>query len=506
MPLRDQAADNRRGPMTQLDPRRQPVRLTPYLATTATAVLVSALIWRVFQPGEPSLPKLDPEQVTDLETRAYAEAASRQGFAEPLTMPVSVKTGETLADAVARTGVSSEDARAAVNLLSQAFDVVNIKAGLKLQAAVAKPQSGSNAPARLLGLTVRTGPAKQLTLTTSHDGAMRLRVIEEKVREERRVAVGEISGSLYASAAAMGATPSITSRVVKLFAHKLDFQRDIKPGDQFKLIFDRTVTESGRTVETGDLLYAEVRAKGGVSRFYRFQPPGAKEAQFFDEFGKNIRGFLLATPIDGARTSSGYGVRRHPILGYEKMHTGIDFAAPTGTPILAAGDGVIVDAKWWGGYGRWVRIQHTGGWDTGYAHMSRITVKPGQRVTQGQVIGYVGSTGRSTGPHLHFEVWQNRRPVNPKGAKVPQGTILAGADLAEFKAEKARVDHMLALAEMKDSPEGQPQTLALAKTPFQEQEKRPIAGSGIDGATARPLVAQLPSMRPAISPATAGTR
>ena len=193
-------------------------------------------------------------------------------------------------------------------------------------------------------------------------------------------------------------------------------------------------------IETGDLEYAELH---GV-KFFRFERSGG-DAEYFDEQGKNVRGFLLRTPVDGARLTSGFGRRRHPILGYARAHQGVDFGAGSGTPILAAGDGVVVKAGRWGGYGNWLQIRHSGGWDTGYAHISRYArgVRPGSRVRQGQVVAYVGSTGLATGPHLHYEVWQRGRRVNPVGAKVPQGTILAGAELARFKAEKARIEQLL---------------------------------------------------------------
>ncbi len=307
---------------------------------------------------------------------------------------------------------------------------------------MARPQD-RRGPVRLIGLSMRTGPATAITLSRTFDGALRLREMEEKIREETTVAQGRMSDSLYVSAVAAGATPELTAQVVKLFSHKLDFSRDIHPGDRFRMVFDRKVTDSGRTVEGGDLLYAEIGAKGQVTRFYRFQTPGASEAQYFDEFGKNIRGFLLRTPLDGARVTSGFGMRMHPILGYTKMHTGIDFGAPIGTPVFAAGDGVVKQAQWAGGYGRWLQIQHNGQWSTGYGHLSGWAVRAGEHVRQGQVVAYVGSTGRSTGPHLHYEVIFNGQKINPTGAKVPQGTILAGRELVAFKAEKAHVDSLL---------------------------------------------------------------
>jgi murein DD-endopeptidase MepM/ murein hydrolase activator NlpD len=310
---------------------------------------------------------------------------------------------------------------------------------MAFDAAVAQPR-GERGPARLIGLSLRTGPASAITLSRTFDGAMRLREMEEKIRDEEMVARGEIDGSLYESASRLGANPSQVSNMVKLFAHKVDFDRDLKAGDDFVMVFDREVTESGRTISNGPLEYASIK---GI-QFYRFERANG-DVQYFDENGKNIKGFLLRTPVDNARMTSRFGMRRHPILGYNRMHKGIDFGAGAGTPVLAAGDGVVVEARRWGTYGNWVRIRHSGGFETGYAHLSRFAkgLRAGQHVRQGQVVAYVGSTGASTGPHLHYEIWQHGKRVNPIGAKVPQGTVLAGRELAAFKAQKARIDRLV---------------------------------------------------------------
>ena len=429
--------------MAQFDPRRQPVRVSPHLFTVCAAVADAALVWRVYQPLETSAQAagLTPVQLAQLESQAYAAASAPDGLTNPEIIPVEVRSGETLEQAVQRTGIDANEARAVVRSLAEGFDVVNIRAGLRFDTAVARPRSGRGA-ARLIGLTLRTGPATQLTVSRNFDGALRVRELAEQVTQETTVAAGEIHGSLHQSAVALGADSSVVARVVQLFAHRLDFSRDIRAGDPFTMVFERSVTESGVTVATGELLYAELK---GV-RFYRYQPAGASQAQYFDEDGKNIRGFLLQTPIDGARISSNYGMRRHPIAGYRRMHQGIDFAAGYGTPVVAAADGVVVEARRWGGYGNWVRIRHSDGWETGYAHLSRFGsgIRAGQRVQQGQIVAYVGSTGASTGPHLHYELWRNGQRVNPRGARVPQGTILTGRELAAFQAQRARIDAMIA--------------------------------------------------------------
>lgn len=422
-------------------PGKFPTRLAAGLTAGAVAVCAGLVGWQVAaRVDKADALVLAPEAAAALQHAAFAQAEAQPGYARPRNVTVEVRPGETLERAVERAGVTAEEARQAVEALGRAMDTIHIKAGLDFDAAVAQPHGGDR-PARLIGLSLRTGPATAVTLSRTFDGALRLRALEEKVAAETAVADGEIQGSLYESAQRLGATPAITAQVAKLFAHKLDFQRDIQPGDDFRLVFDRKVTESGRTIATGDLEYAELH---GV-KFFRFERDNG-DAEYFDEHGKNIRGFLLRTPVDGARLTSGFGKRRHPILGYARAHQGVDFGAGSGTPVLAAGDGVVVKAGRWGGYGNWLQIRHSGGWDTGYAHLSRYAkgLRPGMKVRQGQVVAYVGSTGMSTGPHLHYEVWQRGRRVNPVGAKVPQGTVLAGAELARFRTEKGRLERLLA--------------------------------------------------------------
>ncbi len=437
--------------MPQFDPRPQHARHTP--AVLGGAALAAVILGGVFVFSHPAPPKAPPQptaaSIKALEHQAIAEAQARRGLEPPQTLPVKIQRGETFEAAVRRTGVAPEEARTIVKQIAQAFDTVHIKAGLAFQAVVAHPR-GRSGPAQLIGLSMQTGPASTITLSRTFDGALRLRELDEKIRDETTVAQGKMQGSLYESAIKAGADSRLVGEAVKLFSHKLDFGRDIKPGDDFTMVFDRKVSETGRTVETGQLLYAEIGAKGQTTRFYRFDEGG--HSDFFDEFGKNIRGFLLRTPVDAARVSSGFGMRLHPILGYTRIHPGIDFAAPTGTPVYAAGDGVVEEVRWAGGYGHWLKIKHQGGWETGYGHLSAYAqgLRVGEHVRQGQVVAFVGSTGLSTGPHLHYEVISKGQKINPKGAKVPQGTILAGRDLVAFKAQRGHIDNLIAEARPHD--------------------------------------------------------
>ena len=439
--------------MHPFDPRRPTFRLAPRLLASVAGLAILGFGWRLaaieHSHAQVQAPRpLSPTALAALQTEAFAQSAVRPGFAAPIDIPVKIQRGETFEAAVRRVGVAPADARQVVGALAKAFDTVNIKAGMAFNAAVAMPRD-RRGPVRLIGLSMRTGPATAITLSRTFDGALKLRELEEKVRDDTTVAQGAMQGSLYESAEAAGATPTLTAQVVKLFSHKLDFSRDIHSGDKFRLVFDRKVTESGRTIETGELLYAEIGAKGQVTQFYRFQPNNGGEAQYFDALGKNIKGFLLRTPVDGARVTSGFGMRMHPLLGYTRMHQGIDFGVPTGTPVFAAGDGVVEEARWAGGYGRWMKLRHNGGWETAYGHLSGWAVHAGAHVHQGQVIAYSGSTGESTGPHLHYEVIKAGVKINPKGANAPGGTVLEGRQLAAFRTEKAHIDALLS-----DAPSG----------------------------------------------------
>ncbi|MEI7931754.1 MAG: M23 family metallopeptidase [Alphaproteobacteria bacterium] len=442
--------------MQEFDPRRPTFRIAPRALMVMAGCCAVALGFRL-SSAEASLPgpgarAADAARAMTLQTKAFAESEIQPGMAHAGSIDAEVLSGETMLAAVRRLAVDPKDAEEAVSLLGQSFDTDKIRAGTHFQAAIADPLEPTGYP-RLVGLSMRTGPATQVVITRSYDGVLRLRQLTEQISEETTIVQGDIEGSLSEAAGSMGATSAIVRQASRLFAHKVDFARDIQDGDTFKLVFTRRVTQSGRTVEGLNLLYAELDSKAAGAqpmRFYRFQAPGAKDADYYDETGKSTRGFLLQTPVGFARVTSGFGSRMHPVLGYTKQHTGIDFAGSTGTPIYASGDGTIKEAGWKGGYGNWIDISHGSGWDTGYAHMSRFApgIKRGSHVSQGQLIGYVGATGQVTGPHLHYEVMFNGAKLNPRSAAVPAGgTELTGAQLTAFKAQEGSLNALLAQAD-----------------------------------------------------------
>ena len=253
---------------------------------------------------------------------------------------------------------------------------------------------------------------------------------------------GRLDGeSFYSSAVAAGITDSLIPGFARALAFDFDFQREIGPGDAFEAAFAQPVNADGEAVGPPELLYAALTTSLKSVAVYRFAPPG-EAADWFDSSGRSIIRALMRTPIDGARVSSGFGVRKHPVLGYMKLHRGTDFAAPTGTPIFAAGDGLVEFAAPKGPNGNFVRLRHDNGWETLYLHMNAFApgLAAGQRVIQGQPIGAVGTTGRSTGPHLHYEVHIDGEPVDPQSIVTEQGKTLSGPALVAFEAARDRID------------------------------------------------------------------
>ena len=250
-----------------------------------------------------------------------------------------------------------------------------------------------------------------------------------------------ITSSLYNSAVNLGIKPNIIIEFARLYGFQVDFQRDVWKDDSFQIIYEEYTNENDKVVDTGEIIFANLNLQNTDLQLYKYEYDKNK-IDYFDENGKSIKKTLMKTPINGARLSSSYGKRKHPILGYTKMHTGTDFAAPKGTPIMASGDGKVTKAGWCGGGGNCVKIKHNSTYQTVYAHMSKFGrgIKRGVRVKQGQIIGYVGSTGLSTGPHLHYEVIENGKKVNSQKLKLPSGKILKGEDRKKFEVSKIKID------------------------------------------------------------------
>jgi len=250
--------------------------------------------------------------------------------------------------------------------------------------------------------------------------------------------------SIYETALRNKVPPSVIEDMVRIYSYDVDFQRKVQPGDSFDVFFAGD-DETTAATEKAEVLFASLTVGGETKKYYKFQTPDDSVVDFYDETGKSAKKFLVRKPVNNAIMRSGFGGRRHPILGYVKMHTGVDWATPYGTPIFASGNGVVEKVGWEGGYGKYVRLKHNNGYETAYGHMSAYAkgMEPGKRVRQGQVIGFVGSTGMSTGAHVHYEILVNGRFVDPMRIKLPRGRSLEGPLMASFEKERDRLDAMM---------------------------------------------------------------
>ena len=296
-------------------------------------------------------------------------------------------------------------------------------------------------PIKILGFSVQTSKTKTINFyrNTAIDD-FEYKEIEKNLKQIIVFKEAEIINSLYSSAIDIGIQPNVIIDFARIYGFQVDFQRDIWKDDSFQLVYETFLDGNGKILETGNIIYANLILQGRENPLYIFK--NKKDYDHFDQFGKSIRKSLMKTPINGARLSSSFGIRKHPILGFNKIHKGTDFAAPMGTPIMASGEGKIVRARWCGGGGNCVKIKHNSTYSTVYAHMSKFgrNIKEGVRIKQGQIIGYVGSTGMSTGPHLHYEVIENGRKINSQKLKLPSGKILKGKERELFEIEKIKIN------------------------------------------------------------------
>jgi murein DD-endopeptidase MepM/ murein hydrolase activator NlpD len=370
---------------------------------------------------------------------------------QPRIALVEIESGDNLMDVLVGAGAERFDAHVAIQSLQGVYDPRrDLRIGDELQVTlgpVSETGTGSgNGPAEALnyvlsGLRLPVSYNREVLVDRNEDGGFVAREVILPLEAEIVRVEGTIDSSLFVNARNAGVPISVLIELVRIFSFDVDFQRDIWRDDKFEVMFERQRNEADEIVNNGEILYAKLSLRGTELPLYRFENSEGN-IDYFNEKGEGVRKALMKTPIDGARLSSRFGKRKHPILGYTRQHSGVDFAAPTGTPIYAAGDGSVVQAGTNGGYGKYIKIRHNGTYSTAYAHLSGYArgVRQGKRVRQGQVIGYVGSTGRSTGPHLHYEIHREGKKINPLGLKLPSGEKLKGERLASFLQHRESLD------------------------------------------------------------------
>ncbi len=385
-------------------------------------------------PG-PAVVKKQTEELVKYAT--YFQQPAENLFENRLT----VENGDTLITMLQSAGAERMNAFYAVKALGDVWDPKDLKTGQELSIISADPDD------EFQGFFFRPDPETDVLIYKSpkSDSDFKAEKMIRPLTKEIAYAGSSIDSSLFEAGNAANVPVSVLIEMIRAFSYDIDFQRDLHAGDQFELLYERYVDADGIEARVGNMLFATLKLKDKEKRIYRYNMANGYH-DYFDRNGQSIQRALLRTPIDNVRVSSGFGMRFHPVLGYTKMHKGIDFAAPIGTPILAAGNGIIEQAGSYQAYGNYLRIRHNSEYSTAYGHISRFpaTTKVGTRVKQGQVVAYSGNTGRSTGPHLHYEVLVKGVQINPAKMNLPTGETLYGQQLKSYKSYVAGLEVKLA--------------------------------------------------------------
>lgn len=353
---------------------------------------------------------------------------------------VVVESGDTLISILRDFGLERDAANDIFYKLQKHYDPRDLKAGQKLTANVVI-NNQTQKITQLSSLQIEPKIGERIVIALMDDGEYDVRKEKDELIDEVSNATGVIDGTLSHSMQKHGVPLRVVNNFIQIFAYSVDFRRDVRKGDKFEVVYENQLTPDGKVVKSGNIIYAGLVLRKDKIALYRFKDKNGN-TDYYNEKGLAMKKTLRKVPVNAAyRISSPFGKRRHPIFKDLRIHWGIDYACPRGTPILAGGDGTVQVAKYNGAYGNYVKIRHNSEFSTAYGHMQGFArgIKPGVRVKQGQVIGYVGSTGRSTGPHVHYEVVQNGRRVNPRTIKASAGENLAGSNLKKFKQMVAEV-------------------------------------------------------------------
>jgi len=347
-----------------------------------------------------------------------------------------ISSGETFDKILNNYSIPNEEINRIKSKLNSDYDINNLKLNLEIKITI--DQSNNKKITSFLFPVSRT---EKIQLTRNLDSNLfEKKIIITNLNKKIIFKEGKITQSLYKTAIDLNVNPNVIIEFAKIYGFQVDFQRDIRKNDNFQIMYEVFEDDDGKVFETGNIIFADLKLSGKNNALYYFENKGSEG--HYDENGQSVEKALMKTPINGARLSSAFGMRKHPIDGFNKMHRGTDFAAPMGTPIMASGSGLIKRARWCGGGGNCIKIKHNSTYETIYAHMKNFAkgIKEGIRVKQGQIIGYVGSTGKSTGPHLHYEVVVNGKKVNSQKLKLPSGKTLKGKERKIFEVEKIKLD------------------------------------------------------------------
>ena len=362
---------------------------------------------------------------------------------------VAVKKGESAQTILRDQGASAEDIRSLTAVLGARGRDGGLREGQKLRIMFA-PDGGRLRVVRVIvvgdsaveAVVALSDTGKYVAVDVQSLSSGGTEVAEADEDDENDTSAVRLYQSIYETALRNQVPRPVIDDLVRIYSYDVDFQRRASPGDSFEVLYSGEEDNDARNT---DVLFAALTVGGETKKFFRFQSPDDGVVDYYDETGKSAKKFLVRKPVGAGIMRSGFGFRRHPILGYSKMHTGVDWAAPYGTPIFASGNGTVDRVGWEGGYGKYVRVKHNNGYETAYGHMSAFArgIEPGKRIRQGQVIGFVGSTGLSTGAHVHYEIVVNGRFVDPMRIRLPRGRVLEGPMLAGFEKERERIEGIM---------------------------------------------------------------
>jgi murein DD-endopeptidase MepM/ murein hydrolase activator NlpD len=406
------------------------------LAFLLLAIIVTILSVRIYNVNK----NVINQNYINLTNNTYFQRSIKYVFdnLEPKFIEIThkVSKGETFNKILNNYKIPKSEIQKIIKILSKENKLNNLKTNQIIIFTI--DQSENNKITNLLFPVSRT---KKIQLTRdSISENFKKKEIVTNLNKRIIFQEGKILKSLYKTAIDLGIQANVIIEFARIYGFQVDFQRDIRKGDNFQIMYEVFEDDEGKIFETGNVIFADLILRNQKNTLYYFDKKNS--AGHYDKNGKSVKKALMKTPINGARLSSSFGMRKHPIDGYNKLHKGTDFAAALGTPIMASGDGKIIRAKWCGGGGNCIKIKHNSTYSTIYAHMSKFAVgiKNGVRVKQGQIIGYVGSTGKSTGPHLHYEVIKNGKKINSQKLKLPSGKILAGKDRELFEINRIKLD------------------------------------------------------------------
>ena len=353
-----------------------------------------------------------------------------------------IKKGDTIQKILKKLKVQNNDIQNVIDQYKKYGNPNKLLVGNKIDIIVEKSLSTNKNT--IVKFSAPITKSTTIAITKNEDNKIISNKIITKLYKRKILSENIIKKNLYSSATEVNINPDTIIEFARIFGFEIDFQRDIRKNDYFKIVYAKYFDENGEFVKSGSILYAHMSVNGREITLYKFG--NDKSYGYFNINGKSVEKALMKTPINGARLSSSFGMRKHPIQGFNKMHTGTDFAAPMGTPIMASGSGTITRAKWCGGGGNCIKIKHNSTYETVYAHMKSFAagMKVGKKVRQGQIIGYVGSTGMSTGPHLHYEVIINGKKINSQKLKLPSGKVLKDDERKQFEIHRIKTDVLIA--------------------------------------------------------------